>query len=164
MKRLGATLILLFAFCGLADSAYLTQHAASGLPLICDIQSFSLSGCNIVATSEYSKILGIPVANLGIVFYAVMFILAAVELVIPRRIVRRLLQIGAVLGVLMSLFSTTAQIFFINALCIYCLASALLTVFIAICAALIEPLSFKQISSAQGESVAPQPFTLPPEA
>src|SRR3989344_9489896 len=41
MKRTGVALILVFSFFGLADSAYLAQHARSGAPLICDIQNFS---------------------------------------------------------------------------------------------------------------------------
>ncbi len=146
MKRLGIVLILLFAFCGLADSAYLAQHETSGDPLLCNIEN--LSGCNIVASSEYSKIFGIPLAELGMVFYSGMFILAALELVFFNQLLRRMIQAGAIVGLMLSLFSTIVQIFYIKALCVYCLASALVTVFVLIFAALIEPFSLKRVGTA----------------
>lgn len=141
MKRFGVVLILILAFAGLADSAYLAEHEASGVPLICNIQN--LSGCNIVANSQYSHIFGIPVAALGVLFYSIMFVLAALELVIFDRLLRRVLQGFALIGLIISIFSTITQVFVINALCIYCLASALITVLIFILATFIEPIKRK---------------------
>jgi len=137
MKRLGVVGILVLAFLGLADSAYLAEHEASGTPLLCNIQNFS--GCNVVATSQYSHIFGIPLAEFGVLFYSIVFVLAALELVIFDRLLRRVLQMAALIGVAASLYFTLVQIFFIGAFCIYCLASALITVFILILASLIEP-------------------------
>jgi uncharacterized membrane protein len=137
MKRLGVVGILILAFLGLADSAYLAEHEASGTPLLCNIQNFS--GCNVVATSQYSHIFGIPLAEFGVLFYSIVFVLAALELVIFDRLLRRVLQMAALIGVAASLYFTLVQIFFIGAFCIYCLASALITVFILILASLIEP-------------------------
>lgn len=137
MKRFGVICILVLAFFGLADSAYLAQHEASGTPLLCNIQNFS--GCNVVAASQYSHIFGIPLAEFGVLFYSIVFVLAALELVIFDRLLRRVLQVAALIGVAASLYFTLVQIFFIGAFCIYCLASALITVFILILASLIEP-------------------------
>lgn len=138
MKRAGVVLILILAFLGLADSIYLTQHKLSGTPLLCNIQN--LSGCNIVAASQYSQIFGIPLAEFGVLFYAVLFVLAALEIVIFDQILRRALQAVSFVGVLSSLYFTFLQIFVINAACIYCIASALIALFIFILASLIEPL------------------------
>lgn len=138
MKRMGVVLILFLAFCGLADSAYLAQHEASGSPLLCNIQN--LSGCNIVANSQYSHIFGIPTAEFGVLFYSIMFVLAALELVVFDQLLRRVLQGFALIGLLISIFSTFVQIFFIQALCVYCLASAVITVIIFVLATLIEPI------------------------
>src|SRR5450756_2536745 len=96
MKRVGVVLILILAFAGLADSAYLAQHEASGTPLLCNIQN--LSGCNIVANSQYSHIFGIPTAEFGVLFYSILFVLAALELVIFDRLLRRVLQGFALIG------------------------------------------------------------------
>jgi len=136
MKRAGVILILVLAFCGLADSAYLTQHELTGTPLICNIGS--LSGCNIVAASQYSHLFGIPLAEFGVLFYSIIFVLAALELILFNQLLRRLIQGVAVIGVLSSLYFVFVQIFFINAFCIYCAASAAITLLILISASFIE--------------------------
>ena len=153
MKRIGVTLILIFAFCGLTDSAYLTQHELSGTPLLCNIQN--LSGCNIVASSQYSHIFGIPLAEFGIVFYGILFVLSALELVIFDQLLRRLLQGVALVGVIFSLYFTLIQVFVINAFCIYCFASALIAFFILIFASLIEPIRRQTPSSTSYMSMPP---------
>lgn len=141
LKRFSVILILILAFCGLADSAYLTQHVESGTPLICNIQS--LSGCNVVADSQYSRVFGIPLAAVGLFFYVLVFIAAALEWLLVNRALRRLLQALAIIGLLFSLYSTVLQVFFIHAYCIYCLASAVITLFMFVCATLIEPMRSK---------------------
>ncbi|GEM_PF-374514 len=141
MKRIGVALILILAFLGLADSAYLAQHEASGVPLLCNIQN--LSGCNIVVASQYSHIFGIPLAQYGVIFYGVLFVLAALELVIFNRLLRRSLQVISLIGIIASLYFILIQAFFISAFCIYCLASAAIALLIFICASFIEPFGKK---------------------
>ena len=137
MKRAGVACILFLAFAGLADSAYIAQHEVSGTPLLCNINN--LSGCNIVATSPYSHLFGIPLAVYGIVFYGIIFVLAALELVIFDRLLRRFLQGMAFIGVIASLYFTLIQVFVIGALCVYCLASAGIALLMMIFATVIEP-------------------------
>ena len=157
MKRAGVVLILLLAFGGIADAAYLAQHEASGEPLLCNIEY--LSGCNTVAQSPYSHLFGIPLAEYGILFYGVIFVLAALELVVFDRLLRRLLQGAALLGVLASLVFTLIQIFLIGALCVYCLASALITLLIFTFASMLEPLRPRR-THAQSRA----PLSMPPVA
>lgn len=138
MRRFSVISMLPLSFVGLADSAYLAQHESTNTPLICDIKN--LSGCNIVASSEYSKIFGIPVANFGVVFYSVVFILVAAELAVANKTVRRAIQILAAAGLLFSGYSTFVQVYYIKALCIYCLGSAAVVLLISLFATRIEPL------------------------
>lgn len=138
MKRAYIVSILILAFCGLADSVYILQHEMSSTPLICDINN--LSGCNAVVSSSYSYLFGIPLAAYGAFFYGIIFSLAALELVMFSQLVRRLIQGISLAGLLASLYFTLVQVFVINAFCIYCLVSAGIALFIAICASLIEPL------------------------
>lgn len=142
MKRIGVIFILILAFLGLADSAYLAQQEISGAPLICDIQAFS--DCNTVAGSQYSHLFGIPLAEFGVLFYSILFILAALELFIFNRILRRVLQALALIGIIASLYFIFIQMFVIEAFCIYCLASALITFLILLFASLIEPVQKKE--------------------
>jgi uncharacterized membrane protein len=156
MKRLGVVLILFLAFCGLADAAYINQHEISGTPLLCNIQN--LSGCNIVASSDYSHLFGISLAMYGMIFYAILFALAALELVLFDQILRRVLQGLAVIGVLFSLYFTFVQLFLIGAICIYCSASAVITLLVLIIASFLEP-----IRKAKKESKpTPPTLSMPP--
>ena len=138
MRRIGVVFILVFAFLGIADSAYLAEHEANGTPLICNIQS--LSGCNTVAESQYSRFFDIPLAQYGVLFYSILFVLSALELAIFNRLLRRILQGISLVGIIASLYFTFVQVFVIGAFCIYCLASAIIALFIFICASSIEPI------------------------
>jgi len=141
MKRIGVVGILILAFCGVANAAYIAQSRISGTPLLCNIQN--LSGCNIVANSQYSQLFGIPLAEYGVLFYGILFVLAALELVLFDRFLRRVLQGASLIGILASLYFTAVQVFLIGAFCVYCLASSLIALLIFILASLIEPLAIR---------------------
>lgn len=149
MKRAGVILVLAFAFCGLADSAYIAQHEASGTPLLCNIQE--LSGCNIVSQSPYSHLFGVSLAEYGLLFYGILFALAALELVVVDRLLRRVLQSAALFGVVVSFYFIFLQVFVINALCVYCLSSALVALLIFISATFIEPLRDQTVAKTDTE-------------
>ncbi|MSU74494.1 vitamin K epoxide reductase family protein [Candidatus Kaiserbacteria bacterium] len=153
MKRIGVVAILVLAFCGIADSAYLTQHELSGTPLLCNTQGFS--DCNTVAESKYSDIFGIPIAEFGLLFYSTLFILAALELVLFDQLLRRVLQGLSFVGVIASLYFTFVQVSLISAFCIYCIVSAFLTLLILLFATLIEPI--KKKASLPSVTVPPSP-------
>ena len=138
MKRAGVVCILIFAFCGLSDSIYLAQHEASGTPLLCNVNN--LSGCDVVAASPYAHFFGLSIAGYGVIFYALVFIIAALELVFFDRLLRRILQGISLIGIAISLYLTFLEFFVLRALCIYCLASASIALFIFIFACVIEPL------------------------
>lgn len=165
MKRIWVVGILVLSFFGLADSLYLAQHEISGTPLLCNIQN--LTGCNIVATSPYSTLFGIPLAEYGVLFYVLLFVLAALELVLFDRLLRRVLQGVSMVCLLASLYFLMVQIFFIGAFCIYCTASAIITLLIFISATRIEPLRITREASGQ-DSPSSEPergtLTMPPTA
>jgi len=145
MKRASIVFIIVLAFLGIADSAYLAQSEIGNTPLICNVEN--LSDCNIVATSQYSRIFGIPVAEFGVAFFGLIFILAALELVLFNRLLRRILQIISLIGIIASLYFSFLEVFVISAFCIYCIASAFITLFIFISACLIEPIKKKKMPS-----------------
>lgn len=155
MKRAGVVLILLLAFFGLADSIYLAQNDLNGTPLLCTAQG--LSDCNTVATSQYSRLFGVPLAELGILFYSIVFVLAALELVIFDQLLRRVLQALSLIGILFSLYFTFIQKFVIGAFCTYCLASTLIALLIFILASLIEPIRRRAMSLAPDQPHLPMP-------
>lgn len=121
-----SVLLLVLSFLGLADAWYLTASALNQTALSCDLGAV-LDGCNIVAKSEFSFFLGLPLALYGVLFYALVFVLSAAVLIVPLRIMYKgLLLLGAI-GSLASLVFLYIQFFLIKAMCIYCIASAVIT-------------------------------------
>ena len=131
-KNIVAGVVLVLAFLGIADAWYLAQTAYQGTALFCDFNSVVLDGCNIVAKSPYGHLFGIPLGVYGVFFYAVLFVLAALYLFLPRRSVAVLLTIFGVLGLAAGALFIGIQVLLIKALCIYCLGSAAIDVFIFI--------------------------------
>jgi uncharacterized membrane protein len=161
MKRIGVVAILALAFCGLADAAYIAQHTANGTPVLCNIQG--LSDCNTIVTGQYSRLFGIPLAELGVLFYSILFVLAALELFIFDQFLRRVLQAISLIGIIASLYFVFLQAFVIRAFCIYCLTSATITLFILFFASLIEPVRLKKDSNNPlPMNPSPPRLTMPP--
>jgi uncharacterized membrane protein len=111
---------------------------SAGNPLLCNIEA--LSGCNEVAQSSYSYFFGVPLADFGVLFYGLLFIVVAVELMYSHVYFRRGIQILAAIGFIASAYFIFLQTSVINAFCVYCVASALFSLLIFILAYFIEPL------------------------
>jgi uncharacterized membrane protein len=116
--------IAALAVLGLAISIYLTWVHYAGIEPVCT----GISDCQRVQTSEYADLLGIPVAVLGIAGYAA--ILASLRMRVD---VTALL---AYLAVAFSAYLTWAELFRIEAICQWCVGSALITLAIAVLATL----------------------------
>lgn len=119
-------LVLALSFLGIADSWYLFQSAVTDTALTCDIGA-GLDGCNIVAQSPYSQLLGIPLALYGVGFFALLFASGAALLLTPSRLLEKGLLALAAFGAAASVVFVYIQFFLIKALCIYCLLSAAIT-------------------------------------
>jgi uncharacterized membrane protein len=108
---------LVLALVGTGIAAYLTYVHYSGASPICEISH----GCEKVQTSEWSKLAGVPVALLGLIGYV--GILGAL-------FVRgEFGTLGAAalswVGFGFSAYLTYREIFTIEAVCIWCVASAI---------------------------------------
>jgi uncharacterized membrane protein len=116
--------IAALALLGLVISIYLTYVHYAGIEPVCS----SISNCERVQSSEYADLLGIPVAVLGIAGYA-----AILASLFTRVEVTALL---AYLAVAFSAYLTWAELFKIDAICQWCVASAIVTLAIAVLATL----------------------------
>mgnify|MGYP001565714606 CR=1 FL=1 len=119
-------LLLVLAFMGIADAWYLAASALSDTALSCDLGAV-LDGCNIVAKSPYSHFLGIPLALYGVGYYAVTFVLSALLLILNDKRIIRALFLLSIVGALASVVFLAIQFALIQALCIYCIASAIIS-------------------------------------
>jgi uncharacterized membrane protein len=129
--------IAALAVIGLAISAYLTWVHYAGIEPVCS----GISDCERVQNSSYAELVGVPVAVLGVVGYAA--ILASLW---ARVEVTALL---AYLAVAFSGYLTWAEVFRIDAICQWCVTSAIVTLLIAVLAtvrALGAPLHHRALS------------------
>lgn len=129
MRRSTAlALTLIFTILGIADSWYLAAHEITNTALSCGIGTATLSGCNVVAQSPYSRLFGIPLGVYGLIFYGVILLFTGVLYATHTRYLTRILFAIAVAGMLLSFYFAGLQIFVIKAICIYCFGSFLLSV------------------------------------
>ena len=122
-RTLLIALMFALSFFGIADSWYLYQSAVTDTALSCDIGA-GLDGCNVVAQSPYSYLFGIPLALYGVGFFALLFVIGAALAVLPSRILYKALLALSLFGTGASAVFLFIQFVLIQALCIYCIASA----------------------------------------
>ncbi len=113
-------IMLLFSFIGFSDATYLASQHYLGKPITCSV----LKGCEVVTTSEYSKIFNIPVSLFGAIYYLVIFFGLVFYLDYKQKKVLKFVGIFTVSGFIASLWFIFLQVFVIKALCFYCLISA----------------------------------------
>ena len=155
--------MLALALFGLSDSLYLAQSETSNTPLICSVEN--LSDCNAVVSSAYAHLFGISIAEYGVIFYALIFIIAALELVFFDQLFRRILQVFSLIGIIVSTYLTGIEMFVIHAWCIYCIASAFTSLFLFVFACLIEPIRRnRKMSPSLEMQRPPSRLTMPPSA
>jgi len=112
--------VAVLAVCGIAISTVsLQRHYARSKTAYCDIgETFS---CDIVNRSAYSRILGIPVALIGMLGYAALAGLATVYR--GRRETPGMLFGGAAAGLAFALYLTYIEGQVLGVWCILCLSS-----------------------------------------
>lgn len=106
-------------FVGFLDSAYLAITHFIGSPVACGF----FTGCDVVTSSEYSAIAGIPIALFGALYYLFWVLLSVWYLDSRNTLFLALLPLTAI-GFAVSLILIGIQVFIIDAICVYCVLSA----------------------------------------
>lgn len=111
---------LVLSVAGLAVAAYLTyEHFTASTTLACP--DTGVVNCVKVTTSEYSDLLGIPVAVLGLAFFTAMTVLSLPSLWrTPSPWPTRLRLTAVTVGVAFVCYLIWAELFRINAICLWC--------------------------------------------
>jgi vitamin-K-epoxide reductase (warfarin-sensitive) len=114
------SIVAILAVCGVVvSSVSLQHHYAKSKTEYCDIgEAFN---CDIVNRSEYSSIVGIPVALIGMLGYAALAGLATVYR--ERQGTPALLLGGALAGLAFALYLTYIEARVLGVWCILCLSS-----------------------------------------
>jgi uncharacterized membrane protein len=132
------------AVAGLLVAGYLTvEHFTASTTLACP--DTGVVNCTKVTTSEQSKVFGVPVALLGLAFFVVMVVACLPMMWRDQRPFIRYGRLGfATLGVIFVAYLVYAELFVIDAICLWCTAVHVLTValfaVIAFGTALLSPL------------------------
>jgi uncharacterized membrane protein len=104
---------------GFLDATYLTiKHYQGSLPY-CTI----VHGCEKVLTSPYATIVGIPVALMGAIYYAVILIGLVAYLDTKRTDLLKATALGTTIGLLASSYFFYLQLAVIRYWCQYCIVS-----------------------------------------
>jgi vitamin-K-epoxide reductase (warfarin-sensitive) len=122
-------LIAVLSLAGVVVSAISVQrHYAASASGFCDFnQKFN---CDIVNRSEYSSIIGIPVAGIGLAGYGFLFVLSAFRQ--AHRETSTQLFGAAIAGLAFALYLTYVEAYKLETWCILCLTSLALISLIAV--------------------------------
>ncbi|MGA8500432.1 MAG: vitamin K epoxide reductase family protein [Candidatus Sulfotelmatobacter sp.] len=125
--------IAVLAVAGIVVSAVsLQRHYAKSATAFCDVgERFN---CDIVNRSEYSTVMGIPVAGIGIAGYGVL--LALVTIYRSRAETPTWLLASALAGLGFALYLTYVEGYVLETWCILCLSSLILIATITVLAGL----------------------------
>lgn len=116
---------------GVLVSGYLSVKRFTGGDLACT----RWESCDLVNNSVYAKIYGVPVAFIGLAGYLVLLGLALAALQAAGPVQRRLLTLGFLLalgGVGFSGYLTYIELYVIEAICVWCVISAVLITLLAL--------------------------------
>ncbi len=124
-RNLRITLLVL-TVAGIGVATYLTYIHYAGIKPLCGRNG---GGCEIVQSSQYSKLAGVPVALIGLLGYVA--ILAS--LLAPEREETRFATVSlALVGFAFSAYLTGRELFSIHHICEWCLSSAIIITIILI--------------------------------
>jgi uncharacterized membrane protein len=129
--RMQSILLDLILICLGLTGFFLARHIYAKknkkVPLICPLRS----NCDLVVTSKYSKILGVPVEILGMCYYASIVVLHLVMIAHPAfesALIAGISMAVSTCAFLFSLYLISIQAFVLKQWCTWCLCSAFLCV------------------------------------
>jgi len=122
-------IVAALALAGIFIGLYLTLYK---LGIIGEL-TCSVGSCETVNTSKWAVFLGFPVAAWGVFFYVAVFVLALVgtsDRLAEARAISVLLSLWSTVGLLFSAWLTYLELAVIQAICIWCVVSAILVTII----------------------------------
>lgn len=119
LNRVLHTILAVVSTAGLIDATYLTITHYTNRLVPCNFTH----GCESVLKSQYSEVLGIPVAAFGVIFYLFVLVLSVYSAL--HRHYSWLITAAGLIGFGSTIYLTYLQYFVIGAWCQYCLFSAL---------------------------------------
>lgn len=119
--------LLVLTFVGIGIASYLTYVHYQELSPVC-----STGGCERVQSSRYAKVAGVPVPVIGLIGYVAILC----SLLVRGELARLATAVMAYGGFGFSVYLTYLELFEIDAICQWCVGSAIVMTLIAILATL----------------------------
>lgn len=113
-RRLRIIALVLAVF-GIGITTYLTYIKYAGIEPACSV----VHGCEVVLTSKYSSLLGVPLSVFGLIGYVAI----AAGLIIDGERGRTLSAFFALVGMMQSLYLLYREVVTLDAYCMWCLGS-----------------------------------------
>lgn len=116
--------LLGLAIAGTVVALYLTYSGMTNASFLCT----EGGGCDQVRSSPYSKVMGVPVALIGLIgFLVICSVLLLEHRVSFFEANGPMITVGlTMIGTIYSLYLTYVEVFVIHAICPYCVASAII--------------------------------------
>jgi uncharacterized membrane protein len=115
--------LIVLTLVGIGIAGYLTYVHYQELSPVC-----STGGCERVQSSRYAKVGGVPVPLIGLIGYVAIF----VSLLVRGEMARLATAAMTIGGFLFSLYLTGLELFEIDAICQWCVGSAIVMTLLAI--------------------------------
>lgn len=119
------SVLILLGLTGYLLAHYIYRKKKAEHPLVCPLRS----KCDVVITSRYSKILGVPVEILGMMYYLAIAIFHAAIVGYPALLTVCVAKIAFIVSAgafIFSAYLVSIQAFVLKEWCTWCLCSALL--------------------------------------
>ncbi|HMP67205.1 MAG TPA: vitamin K epoxide reductase family protein [Candidatus Paceibacterota bacterium] len=113
-------IIIALAIVGLADTSYLTTKHYSEASIVCNI----FDKCDIVTSSKYNNIAGVPISMIGVIYYLSIIFLVNLYLFLKKNLIIKIATSLSMIAFLFSVWLVYLQFFVLNAVCGYCMLSA----------------------------------------
>lgn len=116
-------IVMLLLSAGVLLSAYLYLSKILNTSVICPT-----NGCEVVDSSPYSYLFGVPISLWGIVYYLGMFVITLLVFKNNGALYKKLLYLGTAWGVIYTLYLRYVEITKIGAFCPWCWGSVLVII------------------------------------
>lgn len=120
-------IIFILSLLGFIVTGFLTYEYIQKGPIVCPITG---TGCDIVRKSSYSKLLGIDLPYLGLLFYITVATITIWLIQKNDKFVNKLRFLVSFVGFCFGVYLTFLEAFVILAWCIWCLTSFVISVII----------------------------------
>ncbi len=122
--------MFIIALIGFADATYLTIEHFRGVIPPCTLTA----DCDLVLTSSYSVLFGIPVSLLGTLYYLAILVGLFAYLDVKKTVILKWTLLLTIFGLLTSFCLIYIQVFVLYSYCMYCMISALISTVLFIAA------------------------------